>query len=146
MEKMTFKATINAPREKVWETLWGDETYRKWTVPFSPDSQVTTDWKQGSKAIFHDGTGSGMVAVIEENRQNEFMSIKHLGMIKDGVEDLDSAEVRDWAGAHENYTLTESGGATELVVDIDITEKYKEMFEKMWPKALAELKTLAEQN
>ena len=87
-----------------------------------------------------------MVAVIEENRQNEFMSIKHLGMIKNGVEDLDSAEVRDWAGAHENYTLTESGGATELVVDIDITEKYKEMFEKMWPKALAELKTLAEQN
>lgn len=146
MEKLNYKTVINASPQKVWETLWGDETYRKWTVPFSPDSQVTTDWKKGSKTIFHDGTGNGMLAVIAENKQNEFMSIKHLGMIKDGVEDLDSPEVQGWAGAHENYTLTEVDGATELTVDVDITGQYKDMFEEMWPKALAELKTLAEQS
>ena len=29
---------------------------------------------------------------------------------------------------------------TELVVDMDINEEFKEMFEGMWPKALQKLK------
>ena len=38
MERHQFKATINAPRERVWEILWGDETYPQWTSAFAEGS------------------------------------------------------------------------------------------------------------
>lgn len=144
MEKQHFKTNINAPREKVWDILWGDETYKAWTSAFSEGSHVQTDWKKGSKALFLDGKGSGMVAMIEENIPNEYMSIKHLGEVKDGVEDTTSDKVKEWAGAHENYTLKNVNGATELLVDMDINEEWKSYFEKTWPVALEKVRELAE--
>ena len=35
---------------------------------------------------------------------------------------------------------------TELVVDMDITEQYKDYFIKTWPRALDKVKELAEKN
>lgn len=84
MEKIEFKTEINASAEKVWDVLFGKDTYPKWTVAFAENSSVETDWQKGSKAIFGDGTGNGMLAVIEDNIPNKFMSIKHLGEVKDG--------------------------------------------------------------
>lgn len=144
MKKLEFKTTINAPREKVWSTLWDDATYRQWTTAFSPSSYAITDWQKGSKAIFTDGSGSGMVSRIAENIPYEYMSIEHLGEVKDGVEDTTSDKVKDWAGAHENYTLKDVNGATELTVDMDIDEQYADMFNDMWPKAMVKIKEIAE--
>lgn len=145
MEKLHFTQTINAPKEKVWSTLWDDETYRKWTSVFSPSSYAESDWKEGSKILFLDGQGSGMVSKIEAIKPHEFMSFKHLGEVKNGIEDTESDAVKGWAGAHENYTLKEVDGKTELVVDIDMNEDYKDMFMQMFPKALEQVKILAEQ-
>lgn len=144
METQTFNITINASPEKVWNVLLGRETYPLWTSVFSKDSSVETDWKEGSKALFLDGSGSGMVAVIAKNIPNEFLSIKHLGMIKNGVEDLDSDEVKEWAGALENYTLSAVNGDTALRIDIDIADKWKNYFLETWPQALKKVKDLAE--
>ncbi len=144
MKKQEFKIDINAPREKVWNVLWGEETYPKWTAPFAEGSRAETDWKKGSKVLFTDGKGSGMVSRIEENVPNEFMSILHLGEVKDGVEDTESEKVKQWAGAHENYTLKGTNGKTELIVHMDITEEFAEMFNNIWPKALAKVKDIAE--
>ena len=85
-----------------------------------------------------------MVSRIAENRPNEYMSIEHLGEVKDGVEDTSSDRVKAWAGAHENYTLKKVNGKTELSIDMDITEEFKEMFSQMWPKALDNVKKLSE--
>ena len=63
----------------------------------------------------------------------------------DGVEDTTSDRVKVWAGALENYTFIYKNGKTELVVDMDINEEFKEMFEGMWPKALQKLKSLCEE-
>lgn len=144
MEKMNFLTSIKAPREKVWKTLWEDETYRKWTSAFSEGSYADTDWKEGSKVLFVDGNGDGMVSRIETNRPNEFMSFKHLGIMKKGVEDTESDEVKGWTGAIENYTIRESSGITELTVEMDIAEDYKEYFMKTFPKALEQVKILSE--
>lgn len=147
MQKQTFKVAIDAPREKVWNILWNNDTYPAWTAVFSEGSRAETDWKQGSKVLFLDGKGEGMVATIAENKPNEFMSIKHLGMVnKDGVEDLESEKVKEWAGALENYTLKTVNGKTELVVDMDITAEYADYFQQLWPKALDKVKELAEKN
>src|SRR5688500_12139966 len=108
MEKVNFTIDIRAPKEKVWEILWGDDTYNKWTSAFAEGSHAVTDWNEGSKVLFLDGKGSGMVSKIESKKQNEFMSFKHLGEVKDGVEDTTSEKVSGWAGALENYTLKEA--------------------------------------
>lgn len=144
MEKKQFKITINAPREKVWNILWSDSTYRSWTSVFSEGSRAETDWKKGSKVLFLDGKNEGMVSTIAENIPNELMSFKHLGTVKGGVEDLDSEQTREWAGASENYTLKSVNGKTELTVDMDITKEFLDYFLKTFPKALGKVKELAE--
>ncbi len=147
MEKIKFSARINAPKEKVWKALWEDASYRKWTSAFTEGSHVVTDnWKEGSKVLFLDPQGHGMVSIVAQNKPNEYMSFRHIGVVKDGVEDTSSDAVKGWAGALENYSLRENAGNTELEVDMDITEDYKDYFEKTWPVALERLREIAEKN
>ena len=144
MEKLKFKTVINAAPEKIWNVLWNDDTYRKWTSAFAEGSYAETDWKEGSKVLFLDGNGRGMVSRIEKTKPYEYMSIEHLGEVNNGVEDTTSEKVKDWAGAHENYTLKKVNGKTELSIDMDINDEFKEMFAKMWPVALDNVKRLSE--
>ena len=147
MEKLNFSISINAPKEKVWKTLWGISTYRKWTAAFAEGSDAVTDnWKEGSKVLFVDGKGSGMVSTVAVNKPNEYMSFQHLGEVTDGVEDTSSEKVKGWSGARENYTLKDTGGKTELIVDMDSTDDFKDYFSKTWPLALEQVKRLSENN
>ena len=146
METVNFSTRINAPKAKVWSTLWDDSTYRKWTSVFSPTSYAESDWNEGSKVLFLDGNGSGMVSKIETKRPNEHMAFKHLGEVKNGVEDIESDRVKAWAGAMEKYTLKEVDGANELIVELDMNDEHKEMFMGIFPKALEQVKTLSEDN
>lgn len=145
MEKVRFTTIINAPREKVWSVLWTDESYRAWTSVFSEGSQAETDWKKGSKVLFTDGKGSGMVSRIDDLIPNEFMSFQHLGELKNGVEDTTSERVQQWAGGRENYTLKSIGNTTELTTDLDMVAEFKDYFMDTFPKALAKVKELSEQ-
>lgn len=144
MEKIHSEIVINAPVEKVWNTMLEDETYRQWTSAFTEGSHFKGSWEEGEKILFLDPDNNGMVSVIAENRLHEFISIKHIGVIKDGVEDTESEEARKWAPAYENYTFKEENGKTKLSIDMDIEEEYKEMFSEMWPNALERLKQLCE--
>ena len=148
MHKLHFSIDINAPKEKVWDAMLGDSTYRIWTEAFSPGGYFIGSWDKGSDIKFlgpnDRGTVDGMVSRIKENRPYEFVSIEHLGVIIDGKEDTSSEATKNWKGALENYTFEENDGKTEVVVDIDVADEHKEEFEKMWPKALERLKELAE--
>jgi hypothetical protein len=149
MQKLHFSITINAPKEKVWHTMLDDKPYREWTAAFNPGSYYKGDWSKGSKILFlgpdpKTGEEGGMVSRIAENKPYEFISIEHLGIVKNGVEDTTSEEARKWAPAFENYTFKEKGGATEVLVEMDIEDENKKMFEEMWPKALQKLKEIAE--
>lgn len=149
MEKLHFSITVNAPREKVWNTMLSKETYKKWANTFMEGSYYEGDWKEGSKMLFlgpdESGTVGGMVSRIKENRRYEYVSIEHLGFVQNGKEDTSSEEVKKWSGALENYTFKENKRHTEVLVDMDSSEEYKEMFEEMWPKALKKIKMLSEQ-
>jgi uncharacterized protein YndB with AHSA1/START domain len=150
MQKLHFSILINAPKEKVWDTMLSQDSYRAWTEVFAKGSHYVGDWSKGSKILFlaPDETGkasSGMVSRIRENRPHEYISIEHLGMVQDGKEDLSSEATKGWNGALENYTFMEMGGATQVLVDTDTVDEYKEMFQDTWPKALQRLKALVEQ-
>ncbi len=148
MERLTFKTTINAPVAKVWNTMLNDETYRQWTSAFHEGSYYKGDWSAGSKMLFlgpnDDGSEGGMVSMVKENRLHEYISLQHIGLVGNGIEDTTSEEARKWSPAFENYTFVEKDGVTELTVELDTLLEYKEMFENMWLKALEKLKEIAE--
>lgn len=69
-------------------------------------------------------------------------------VVKNGIEDTESEEVKSWAGAKENYRLSDEDGKTKLKVELDIDEKndFKDYFLKTFPVALEKVKELAEKN
>jgi hypothetical protein len=150
MTKSQYKIFINAPKKKVWDIMLEDKTYREWTEAFNPGSYYKGSWEKGSKILFlgpdpaNPGVEGGMVSRIKDNKLHEFISIEHLGIVKDGVEDTTGEEAKKWAPAYENYTFNEKDGGTELLVDLDLSDEYKDMFDEVWPKALKKLKELAE--
>lgn len=153
MNAMHFSITIRAPKEKVWNTMLQPETYRIWTTEFmegiaefGEGSYYEGSWEQGAKIRFlgPDGSG-GMTSVIAENNPYQFISIKHLGIVKDGMDDTESPEAKAWSGVYENYTFDECGGVTELMVDMSgVPAEFEQYMADAWPKALAKLKSLCE--
>lgn len=146
MKTLNYSTFINAPKEKVYKVMLEDATYREWTKVFCPGSYFKGDWSEGSKIIFlgpdpKTGEEGGMVATIAKNTPNEYVSIKHLGELKNGAEDL----WPEGQGGFENYTFIEKDGGTELQIELtNLPDEYASMFEDMWPKALVDLKNLAE--
>ena len=145
MIKVNFSAAIHAPKQRVWYVLWEKSFYEQWTRLFAEGSTVKTDgWKEGSMVQFLGPNENGMVSMVVANKPNEYMSFRHLGIVKDGVEDTTSDEATGWAGAMENYTLKEENGIIVLTVEMETTEEYKDYFNNKWPKALAKVKELSE--
>lgn len=149
MQKLHFSTLINAPKEKVWHVMLDDKTYRQWAEAFHPGSFYRGDWNKGSKILFigpdaETGTEMGMVSQIAENRLYEFISVEHLGIYQNGVEDTSSEEAKKWSPAFENYTFVDRDGQTEVKIDLDVIPEYADMFKEMWPAALDKLKELAE--
>ncbi len=139
MKTLTFDILINAPREKVWQTLWDDKTYREWTSAFTEGSYAKSDWQQGSRIEFLNGKGSGMFSLIDKKVDNSQMTFKHLGEIINGI-DIKG----DWGDAKESYFLTEKNGQTELKIELDTTEESQTYFAEIFPKALQLVKKISE--
>jgi uncharacterized protein YndB with AHSA1/START domain len=142
-----FDITIAAPRPAVWDALLSDATYREWTAEFTPGSYFVGDWSEGSRMRFlgpgADGE-SGMVSRVLTNRLHEQVVLEHVGLVENGREDTTSDAVQAWAGARETYTLQDVDGGTRVVVTMDTTDEYREMFDTVWPKALRRLGELVE--
>lgn len=144
MKKMVFNTFVDAPREKVWDAMLAPDTYRDWTSAFCPGSTYEGSWEPGSRIRFLGPDGGGMFSEIAQSRPHELVSIRHLGLVKDGVEDTTSEMARAWAGALETYVLSESGAATDLRVEVEATPDFEEFMTGAWPKALARLKEICE--
>lgn len=145
MERKEYQTRIAASREKVWDILWGEDTYPQWTSAFSEGSKVETNWEEGGKALFLNGENEGMVSRIREKKEPKRMVFEHLGMVdKNGNQDLDSEKVKEWAGSQEIYDLEEQNGETILNVTLDTAEDYIDYFDKTWPRAFEKLRELSE--
>lgn len=146
MEKLTFSIIISASRKKVWDTMLEKDTYQKWTASFHEGSTYDGDWAEGSEIEFigpsEDGSILGMYALIAVNRLHEFVSIRHLGELKNG--EKSPWPVVEGQEGYENYTFKDANGGTELLVELAVPAEWKDMFNDMWPKALAKLKEITE--
>ncbi len=148
MRKLHLTTSINAPVEKVWNAVVSKDLYEQWTAAFMPGSTFEGTWEQGSEMRFlgpgETGARDGMFSMIAEARKNEFISIKHLGLITSGVVDTTSPAVKEWTPSFENYTFTSTPSGTEFTLDMDVADNFYDMFMQMWPHALERLKEVVE--
>ncbi len=146
-DKMHFEIKINAPTDKVYNTMLDQKGYSAWTKAFNGSSRYEGKWEKGAKIKFigeQDGKEGGMVSRIKDIIPNKFVSIEHLGMLDGDKEIMDTEEVKKWAGMLENYTFLKDGDKTRLIVEMDSIEEMASYFEETWPKALDLLKKLCE--
>jgi uncharacterized protein YndB with AHSA1/START domain len=82
------------------------------------------------------GIESGMISEVVVSEWPNHISIKHLGLVMNGIEDYESEEVKLWTPAFENYTFVshESGQCVFKMVQ-DIPEFYETEFRDNWNKA-----------
>lgn len=77
MEKLHFSIKMNAPKEKVWNTMLDEQSYKKWADVFMAGSHYKGNWNEGSKILFlapnESGKIEGMVSRIKENRKYEYV-------------------------------------------------------------------------
>ncbi|MDF2512247.1 MAG: uncharacterized protein K0S04_2113 [Herbinix sp.] len=149
MKNLYLSIDINAPREEVWSAIISDKKYRLWTSVFQEGSRFEGGWQQGDKIKFvseDDGHKMGMISEIEVSEHLKDISIHHLGMYMDGVEDYTSDHAKPWVDKYENYhfeKLDENG--TRFTVELEVEDEFAEDFEKQWLLALQKLKAVCEE-
>ncbi len=151
MKKLNLEIEINATPENVWDSVVNKTKYNRWTSAFQETSHFEGGWNKGDKIKFlgfnAEGQKMGMVSEIAESRFPEYISIKHLGNIFNGIEDYTSEEVKKWAPSFENYTIERTVGNTAVFKpDMVVPEDYYDMFMQMWPNALNLLKLVSEES
>lgn len=151
MKKLQYTIEINASADEVYNTMLGIdniETYNLWTAEFNPTSTYEGSWEKGSKIYFvgtdENGKKGGMVSEIVENIPNQFVSIRHYGILDGDQEITEGPEVEKWAGGLENYSFLEENGVTKVTAECDMADDYQDYFDTTWPKALKKLKELSE--
>src|SRR5688572_24138476 len=109
MKTIKKSIEINATEEEVWEVLTQDNFTRIWLAIFSPGSFALTDWQLGSKVVFADNSGSGIIGRIIVHDPYELLSIEYYGVLNNNIEDFESKEAQVFKGAHETYRLASKG-------------------------------------
>ncbi|PKF75625.1 SRPBCC family protein [Chryseobacterium sp. PMSZPI] len=144
METLSYETVIDAPVQKVWDILWSPETYSEWTKYFSAGSIMKSDWKIGGKTYFLNDKGEGMVSTIDSLEEPYQVVFKHLGVVKDGIEDTQSKEVMEWNGSFEKYFLIDFDGKTKLHTEVQVDNQWKDHMDTGFTKGLIVVKSLAE--
>jgi len=146
MKTLEYKIEIDAPRNKVWDTMLSADSYPIWTNVAWPGSFYEGKWKRGENVRFISKDGSGTLATLEEVDVHESILARHVAiLLPGGVEDRTSDMAKGWVGTTEEYTFSGKNGSTQLVVKLKINPDWEKMFNDGWPKALTKLKEISEQ-
>lgn len=145
MEHIEYNVDISAPARTVWETMFGEKTYRQWTGKSWPGSRYVGKWEEGSEIKFVSEEQGGTLAKLEKVKPYERVLARHVAVITaDGLQDRSSDQAKGWIGTTEEYKFSEQGGKTTLRVIVDTTPEWRKMFDDGWPTGLQELKKLSE--
>ncbi len=142
MQKMKFSIEIAASKEKVWNTLWDDKTFRDWGNIIDEGQYKVGEMKEGNEVQFISSvSGYGVTSLIEKLTPNEFVLFRQMADTKESGE---QEREKEWTGGTESYELAEKNGITNLTVKIDVPPGQEETFKVRFPKALERVKVLAE--
>ena len=142
MKKLQFEVEIHATRERVWDTLWQDETLREWASVIDPETYMVGELKEGNEVEFISAAnGYGVTSLVEKLVAGEFLLLRHRADTQEsGARERDD----EWTGGEESYALVEDDGTTTLTVAFDVPPELEDEFTVNYPKALERVKGLAE--
>ena len=139
---MNFSIYVNAARERVWNTLWQDETFLEWASIIDPETYMVGDLKEGNEIQFISAAnGYGVTSLVEKLIEGEFLLLRHRA---DTQEEGKQDREKQWTGGQESYSLIEKDGVTILTVTFGVPLELEEYFKINYPKALERVKVLAE--
>ncbi len=142
MKELQFQVEINAAKEKVWDTLWQDETFRQWSGVIDPGTYMAGELKEGNEVQFISAeNGYGVTSLVEKCVPGEFLLLLHQADTQDTGKQL---REKEWTGGKESYSLTEKDGVTTLVAAFDVPLELEGVLKDSYPKALECVKELAE--
>lgn len=142
MKEIQFSIEINAPKERVWATLWEDVAFRDWASIIDEGTYMKGVMKEGNEIQFISSVnGYGVTSLIEKLNPNKFVLFRHN---VDTKESGQKEREKEWTGETESYSLAEKNGVTTLIVKTDVPQEQEETFKIRLPRALERIKTLAE--
>jgi hypothetical protein len=145
MNTLTYSIEIQADPAHVWNTMLKPGSYEQWAKTFSEGSTFEGTWAEGETVRFIDPELGGSQAVLDVFRPHTSIVARHVALVgQDGELDADSEPAKQWVGSTESYTLSENGDGTTLEIQMNTSPLFVEMFDACWPKALENLKILAE--
>lgn len=142
MKELQFRVEVQAAKDRVWDTLWQDETLREWAGIIDPGTYMIGELKEGNEVQFISAeNGYGVTSLVEKLTPGEFLLLRHRADTQDaGKRERD----QEWTGGKESYSLTEKDDTTTLTAAFDVPPQLEEYFKDNYPKALERVKELAE--
>lgn len=139
MKFLEFEIQINATPEKVWETLFTQDSYKKWASAMNEGTYFEGNWEVGSIMKFLDPQNNGMYNLVTENIRFKVLGMKHLGWILKG-----ELSPQNWEDSTLNYILEPSENGTLLKVTVNSLDEFVEFFNSKYPQNFEHIKRLAE--
>lgn len=144
MKRLRFSIEINVPREKVWNTLWDDHSFRDWANLIDEGTYMVGELDEGRQVQWISASsGYGVTSLVEKLIPNEIVVFRHLA---DTMENGFLERENEWSGGQEIYSLQANKTGTTLIVELDAPPEQVETFQEILPKVLARVKVLAEAN
>lgn len=143
MNELQFQVEINAPKQRVWDTLWQDKTFREWASIVDPGTHMVGELIEGNEVQFISGNGYGVTSLVKKLIPEEYLMLLHSADTQDaGEQERD----KQWTGGKEIYKLEELNNVTTLRFECDVPEELVTIMNDRYPKALRRVKELAERN
>lgn len=139
MKLLEFTKQINATPEKVWEVLFTQDGYRKWSSAMNEGTYFEGNWEQGSIMRFLDPKNNGMYNLVEENIPNKVLKMKHLGWILDG-----ELSPQGWEDSTVHYLLEPNENGTLLTAQVNSLDEFVDFFNTKYPQNFENIKKLSE--
>ena len=140
MKFLEFEIQINATPEKVWETLFTQDSYKKWASAMNEGTYFEGNWEVGSIMKFLDPQNNGMYNLVTENIRFKVLGLKHLGWILKG-----ELSPQNWEDSTLNYILEPSENGTLLKGTVNSLDEFVEFFNSKYPQNFEHIKRLAEE-
>jgi hypothetical protein len=84
MNRLQFSIDIDAPRERVWSTLWEDKTFRDWGNLIDEGQYMVGEIKEGNEVQFISSeSGYGVTSMVEKMDLHAFVSFRQMADTKD---------------------------------------------------------------
>lgn len=143
MPQLQFTTKIKATKQKVWETLWNDKTFRDWASIIDDGTYMEGEIIEGQIVRFISSvSGYGVTSLVEKLVPYEFVLFKHMADTKDNGK---NTREKEWTGGTESYSLIEQDSFTTLTVKTEVPKELEKIFLESMPKALERIRELGEE-